>query len=293
MAELGQLLQKARLERGMTLEELEDTTKIRKRYLQAIESEQFEVLPGNFYVRAFIKSYAEAVGLDPEKVMQLYKSSIPVPDSEVRAEPARPKHKNRSITNTDRIARWASTLLFLCFLILIVALIYHFVLSNNQNRSDSLVDETRITDRSAAPETGNGGSAPANQPGQGQSGPVEPRQEEESDPLPEVKFITRDGSTVIYSVSNVPSIQLTLEVIGQDCWVQVKQGGSNGTELKQGMYHQGDTESWELAESVYIRLGYPAAARLTVNGIKVEEEHFSGSNPVNFQFNLVTGEQDA
>jgi hypothetical protein len=155
------------------------------------------------------------------------------------------------------------------------------------------VDETRITDRSAAPETGNGGSAPANQPGQGQSGPVEPQQEEESDPLPEVKFITRDGSTVIYSVSNVPSIQLTLEVIGQDCWVQVKQGGSNGTELKQGMYHQGDTESWELAESVYIRLGYPAAARLTVNGIKVEEEHFSGSNPVNFQFNLVTGEQDA
>ena len=116
--------------------------------------------------------------------------------------------------------------------------------------------------------------------------------EPESEPEPEVKYITRDGSTHIYSVSNVSGIQVTLEIVGEECWVQVRLGDSNGTELKQKKYRKGETDTWEIADSAFIRLGFPSAARLKVNGIPIDEAHFAGSNPVNFQFNLVTAEQE-
>lgn len=74
---VGEVLKQARLQQGLSLEEVEEITKIRKRYLQAIENGRFQELPGNFYVRAFIKSYAEAVQLNPHEVLQLYKNFLP------------------------------------------------------------------------------------------------------------------------------------------------------------------------------------------------------------------------
>lgn len=66
MSELGQQLREARLQKGMSLDDVQEMTKIRKRYLEAIEAGDYKVLPGSFYVRAFIKTYAETVGLNPD-----------------------------------------------------------------------------------------------------------------------------------------------------------------------------------------------------------------------------------
>ena len=61
---IGQELQKARLDKGLSLDDIHHTTKIQKRYLAAIENGQFDQLPGAFYERAFVRQYAAAVGLD-------------------------------------------------------------------------------------------------------------------------------------------------------------------------------------------------------------------------------------
>ncbi|MDG0793610.1 helix-turn-helix domain-containing protein [Cohnella ginsengisoli] len=61
---------------GYTLDDIQEITKIRKRYLEAIESGDYKVLPGSFYVRAFVKTYAETVGLDAEEVLRLYQKRI-------------------------------------------------------------------------------------------------------------------------------------------------------------------------------------------------------------------------
>lgn len=77
MSELGQQLREARLQKGMSLDDVQEMTKIRKRYLEAIEAGDYKVLPGSFYVRAFIKTYAETVGLNPDELLEGHKKTYP------------------------------------------------------------------------------------------------------------------------------------------------------------------------------------------------------------------------
>ena len=66
---IGQTLKDARSDKGLTLDDLQQNTKIQKRYLIAIEEDNFAALPGEFYVRAFVKQYAEAVDLDSKELL--------------------------------------------------------------------------------------------------------------------------------------------------------------------------------------------------------------------------------
>ena len=69
MVQIGEILKSARLSKGYTLDDLQQMTKIQKRYLIAIEEGDYEIMPGNFYVRAFIKQYADTVGLDGDRLL--------------------------------------------------------------------------------------------------------------------------------------------------------------------------------------------------------------------------------
>lgn len=77
MSELGDKLRDARLEKGYTIDDLQKITKIQKRYLTAIEEGRLDQLPGDFYVRAFVKQYADSVGLDSQALIEDYQSEIP------------------------------------------------------------------------------------------------------------------------------------------------------------------------------------------------------------------------
>lgn len=69
MVDIGQALKKKRIELGLSLEVVEEQTKIRKRYLEAIETGDWSVLPGDVYARGFVRAYAEAVGLDGRELL--------------------------------------------------------------------------------------------------------------------------------------------------------------------------------------------------------------------------------
>lgn|GEM_PF-1965407 len=73
MQEIGELLKGARESRGMTLEDVERVTNIRRKYLEAIESGDVGQVPGETQLRGFIRNYAAAVGLDPDRVMDRYR----------------------------------------------------------------------------------------------------------------------------------------------------------------------------------------------------------------------------
>lgn len=97
LTEIGTRLKEAREAKGYTLSDLQEITKIQKRYLVGIENGDYDSIPGAFYVRAFIRQYAEAVGLDPDELLETYKNEVPsTPSMEATTViPAQRQKRNR------------------------------------------------------------------------------------------------------------------------------------------------------------------------------------------------------
>ncbi|MDX6485907.1 MAG: cytoskeleton protein RodZ [Gaiellaceae bacterium] len=74
MFEIGHSLREARVRQGLEWSHVELATKIRAKYIRALEEEQFEVLPTGTYVRGFLRSYAEFLGLDGQLYVDEYSS---------------------------------------------------------------------------------------------------------------------------------------------------------------------------------------------------------------------------
>jgi hypothetical protein len=72
--EIGNSLREARLRQGLEFPEIEQATKIRGKYLRALEEEQFEVLPAQTYVKGFLRSYADYLGLDGQLYVDEFNS---------------------------------------------------------------------------------------------------------------------------------------------------------------------------------------------------------------------------
>jgi hypothetical protein len=87
--EIGNSLREARLRQGLDLTDAEQSTKIRSKYLQALEREQFELLPSQTYVKGFLRSYAEFLGLDGQLYVDEYNSRYVAGDEEPLARPRR------------------------------------------------------------------------------------------------------------------------------------------------------------------------------------------------------------
>lgn len=72
MKEIGHSLREAREKKGLSLGQVQQETKLRTRYLVAIEEGEFDALPGEPYVRGFIRNYCRAVGVDPQPILARY-----------------------------------------------------------------------------------------------------------------------------------------------------------------------------------------------------------------------------
>jgi cytoskeleton protein RodZ len=72
--EIGNSLREARLRQALEFPQIEQATKIRSKYLRALEEEQFEVLPAQTYVKGFLRSYAEYLGLDGQLYVDEFNS---------------------------------------------------------------------------------------------------------------------------------------------------------------------------------------------------------------------------
>jgi cytoskeletal protein RodZ len=72
MAELGNTLSRTRRARGITLEDAERDTHVSRRYLQALENEEFTAFPAPVYARGFLRTYARYLGLNPEELVRVF-----------------------------------------------------------------------------------------------------------------------------------------------------------------------------------------------------------------------------
>ncbi|MGX7049060.1 hypothetical protein RU86_GL002012 [Lactococcus piscium] len=71
---VGQVLRAKRAKLDMTLNEAENLTKIQKTYIVALEQDNYDALPGDFYIKAYIKQYAERLDLDSDKMISAYET---------------------------------------------------------------------------------------------------------------------------------------------------------------------------------------------------------------------------
>ena len=94
---IGQTLRQARLNKNLSLDELQQITKIQRRYLEDIEAGDLESLPGTFYVRAFVRQYAQAVGEDGERLVAIL-------DGKASFEPPLPKRPQPETVKGSRKA---------------------------------------------------------------------------------------------------------------------------------------------------------------------------------------------
>jgi cytoskeleton protein RodZ len=75
MPAIGDSLREARMRQKLDIADVEQRTKIRAKYLRALENEDFSVLPGSTFVRTFLRTYAEVLGLDPHVLVEEYRAT--------------------------------------------------------------------------------------------------------------------------------------------------------------------------------------------------------------------------
>src|SRR5436309_7541225 len=73
MTDIGSVLREARMRERIDITEAETRTKIRAKYLRAIENEEWDLLPGPVYVRSFLRTYGDFLGLDSRALVDEYK----------------------------------------------------------------------------------------------------------------------------------------------------------------------------------------------------------------------------
>jgi cytoskeleton protein RodZ len=82
MPEIGETLREARMRRRIDMTEVEAATKIRAKYLRALENEEWDLLPGPTFVKTFLRTYAEYLELDPRMLVEEYRQRYERPSTQ-------------------------------------------------------------------------------------------------------------------------------------------------------------------------------------------------------------------
>jgi hypothetical protein len=159
--EIGNSLREARLRQGLEISRIEAETKIRGKYLRALEEEQFDVLPGDTYVKGFLRTYADYLGLDGQLYLDEYNSRFAAVEELPFAQSATPRKRQRRRVESN---------LVVVALAAIVAVTVLLVVGLSGLGSDSegetplpgtTTGPTTTTEGSGATTTGTTGVAPA------------------------------------------------------------------------------------------------------------------------------------
>lgn len=145
MADIGDKLKSAREAKGLSIQDIEKATKIQSRYLEAIENNEFDKLPGDFYVRAFIRQYAQVVGLDGKELLSDYHEDIPEskPDEYVensidnKSEEVRETTDNKKNLWKNYLPRIAIVLGVIIVILVVYVLYARLSSSGQQNEADN------------------------------------------------------------------------------------------------------------------------------------------------------------
>ncbi len=131
MAEIGATLREARMRARIDISEIETQTKIRAKYLRALENEEWDLLPGPTYVKSFLRTYADELGLDGKRLVEEYKLQHERL-SDVELQPIAPPGQRRP-AGGQRSSRWRRVWIALGAVIVLVGALYFLGRGNGDN----------------------------------------------------------------------------------------------------------------------------------------------------------------
>ncbi|WP_345783718.1 helix-turn-helix domain-containing protein [Ureibacillus aquaedulcis] len=269
LTELGTRLKEARLSKGYSLDDLQEITKIQKRYLVAIEEGNYSIMPGTFYVRAFIKQYAEAVGLEVDEILDEFKKEIPNQPKEEVAQSISQSPTRRKL-NTRSTNRMLETMpkfivgLFIVVTLVAVWFLYQQKMASNQPEEE--VDETEVEYEQQVPPPTDPALEEEEEPAAGDTEePVVEEEEEEPTPTQTISEGVPEGETTSYTLSGTETMNVRIEVSG-DTWVGIRNAeGSEQVEAR--VYTAGEVVEFDATANAYarIRLGNANNTKVFIN----------------------------
>lgn len=288
LSELGQFLKQARVEKNISIEEIQEITKIRKRYLEAIENGEYDVLPGQFYARAFIKSYSEAIGLNAEDVLQQYTNDLPqVPKAPL--DTAVRKRKRNVKTSSPKLGKWISRLVFYLFLFIVAFVIYIAVVNNLGFEQDQITepDQTTGVEGDGDFRDGEDEKEEANE----EEPTPEPEPEPEPAPEPTWTLIESTSATTTFEYANAERMEVTLQATQADIWYSLINLKNSRTISEERLAHKNE-RNWNLSEyeEVRFRFGNTDVITLLLNGKAVELSDLPQTHNVAIRFSPLDSE---
>jgi hypothetical protein len=271
-AKIGQTLEKARNERGLTLDEVEHATKIRKRYLAGLEREDFGALPDAVYARGFLKTYANYLGLDGEELSRELKDRRkPRRDRGIAHGAPKKSDFDRPLVNPGELsgsrrrrsfsgAAILTLLVGLLALLAVVGTLYYVgrgVQISSEDPAPSQPSEDQAADGMNADGSQRGGGAPKEGDGQ---------EEEGGEEVAGGGSGGSEGAGAGDDIASEPepdSLTVEVSVEGAPSWLSILADGSLRYEQ---IAQPGFSQTFEAQREISIRTGNAGAVGVEVNG---------------------------
>lgn len=278
MTEIGSVLKEARLAKGMSLDELQDATKIQKRYLIGIEEGNYSMMPGQFYVRAFIKQYAEAVGLQPEELFEQFKSEIPSPlNEDIPEKLSRVQSRKNIAPGNSKLFDILPKILIIVFIIGAFAVFYYFFQQKDSGKSPQQTDD-QIQNEQVNVEESENFTKDNEKDSDKNTEDIDEEENKEEEVVPETKkqeiTVAESGGTkTVYELKNADKFELKVVSTGET-WVNVKNG--KGVSLFQGTLkskqpnNDSQTIDFSNETEAVITIGRSTETEIYVNDEKID-----------------------
>ncbi|WJE51255.1 DUF4115 domain-containing protein [Bacillus cereus] len=266
--ELGQKLKEAREAKGLSIDQLYEVTKIQKRYLVTIEEGDYSILPGAFYARAFIKQYAEAVGLNGEELLVEYQSVIPqseshdVPQVSKSQKTQETMQKAASLPIADHMSK-----ILIALLVIALGVAVWFVFQWLTGKDEGQEKQTK----SEQIEVQKAKDSPLDEKKKDEAKAEEPKKEEPKKEEPpaqqppagqeEVKVVGTSGKVSTLEIHNNKALALEITAKGAS-YVDIKNEGDNV--IFNGTLQEGQTEKHDLTTAKEVRLNIGSAPNVEI-----------------------------
>src|SRR6266508_2477505 len=236
MATLGQQLKQSREEKGISLQEIAESTHISIRFLQAIENDAYDVLPGGVFNRAFVRKFARQVGFDEEQAVNLYQEQW----QEKGGEPERGYQLGVDEPDFRQSSGNGLLLSFVALLVLgsLAYLAYQYFTP-------------------AVPDSGGSAVAGLNTPASPGVTPT-PSATPEATASPSSNL---PASPTPEAPSGAMRVQLTAP--DEEVWLKVK---PDGKEAEQMLLQPGQSREFDVSEAIILSIGRVQSLKIAING---------------------------